>query len=168
MHLPHIGVDDLECEVLLVTEVVVEGSLWNARRRQQGLQAEAVVSSFQEQGQAGGDQALACGRFGTHHTSFGREGRRGRHRPSSSPPGPQLAVQLPGHVLDDVAVLPLRAEHDDLCVGVDLHVVPGRPVEKIVLGDRLLLAVRVGGGEVAAQHESPVGALAAVTVQPLE
>ena len=36
------------------------------------------------------------------------------------------------HVVDDAAVLVLRAEHDDLRVGIHLHIVPRRPVEKIV------------------------------------
>jgi hypothetical protein len=41
----------------------------------------------------------------------------------------RLALHLLDHVLDDVAVLALGTEHDDLCVSVDLHVVPWRPVE---------------------------------------
>ena len=62
----------------------------------------------------------------------------------------------------------LRAEHHDLRVFVDFHVVPGRPVEKITRAHRLPDAVRVGGREPAAQHVFPVRALAQVTVEALE
>jgi hypothetical protein len=53
-------------------------------------------------------------------------------------------------VVDDTAVLALRAEHDDLRVCVDLYIVPGWPVKQIIRVDRLLRAVRVGRGESAA------------------
>ena len=67
-----------------------------------------------------------------------------------------------------MAVLALRAEHDDLRVCVDLYVVPGWPVKQIVRVDRLMRAVRVGRGELAAQDVAPVGTLAHIALQPLE
>lgn len=71
-----------------------------------------------------------------------------------------LTFHLLDHVVDDMAVLALRAEHDDLRVCVDLYVVSGWPVKQIIRVDRLLRAVRIGRGELAAQDEAPVGALA--------
>src|SRR5688500_9702236 len=79
-----------------------------------------------------------------------------------------LTLYFFDHVIDDVAVLALRAEHDDLRVGVDLHVVPRRPVEEVVRLDRLALALRIGGGDLAVQHEAPVRAVAVVAFQALE
>lgn len=67
-----------------------------------------------------------------------------------------------------MAVFVLRAEHDNVRVGVDLHVVARWPVKKIVRADGLLGAGGVGGGELAAQDKAPVGALAEVAFQPLE
>jgi len=75
---------------------------------------------------------------------------------------------LPDHVIDHVTVLVLRAEHDDLRVGVHPDVVPGRPVEQVVHVHRLLRSLRIGRGDPAAQDEAPVGALAEVAFQALE
>jgi len=77
-------------------------------------------------------------------------------------------LQLLPHVIDHLGVLPLRAEHDDLRVGRDLHVVPGGPVEQVGRLDRLPLAGRVRRGQLPAQDVAPVRALAEVAVQPLE
>lgn len=54
------------------------------------------------------------------------------------------------HVAEDMAVLMLRAEHDDLRIRVDLHVVSGWPVKQVVRFDRFLRAVCIGRGELAA------------------
>src|SRR3989338_1072035 len=57
--------------------------------------------------------------------------------------GRQWATLAPGlvnHVVDDVAVLLLGAEHDDLRVSIDSHVVSRRQVEQIIGADCLLLA----------------------------
>src|ERR1700716_168409 len=78
-----------------------------------------------------------------------------------------LALYLLDHVVDDAAVLVLRAEHDDLRVGIHLHIVPRRPVEKIVRVDRLPRAIPIGCGDLAAQDKSPVGALTEVAFQAL-
>src|ERR1700704_4134997 len=67
-----------------------------------------------------------------------------------------------------MAVLALGAEHDELRVSVDPHVVSGWPVEQIIRIDRLLRAIRIGRGDPSAQDEAPVGALAAITLQALE
>ena len=56
-----------------------------------------------------------------------------------------LAVDLLYHVVDDMAVRVLRAEHDDFRVRVDLDVVPRWPIEEIIRFDSLLRALRVGG-----------------------
>src|SRR5216683_391843 len=79
-----------------------------------------------------------------------------------------LALRLFNHVVDNVAVLMLRAEHDYLRVSIDLHVVPRRPIELIIGADCLLLAGRIGRGELTTQHEAPMGTLTEVSFQPLE
>ncbi|MEO6760299.1 MAG: hypothetical protein ABIO24_12650 [Saprospiraceae bacterium] len=61
-----------------------------------------------------------------------------------------------------------RWGHDDLRVSVDLHIVPGRPVEQVIRIDRLPRAVRIGRGELPAQDKPPMGALAEVAFQSLE
>jgi len=71
-------------------------------------------------------------------------------------------------VVDDVAMLMLRAEHDNLRVGVNLHIVPRWPVEQVIGADCLLLAGRIGRGELTAQYEAPMGTLTEVSFQPLE
>ncbi len=71
-------------------------------------------------------------------------------------------------MIDNMRVLALRAEHDDFRIRVDAHVVPGRPIEEVVLVDGLLAAGGIGGGDLAAQHEAPVRAVAAVSFQSLE
>lgn len=49
-----------------------------------------------------------------------------------------LVFNLLNHVVDDMAMLVLWAEHHDLCVGGDLYVVPGGPVKEIISLNRLL------------------------------
>ena len=80
---------------------------------------------LEEHGQARVEQAL-LGRMRRVHCRR-RSGSWLDARPSR-----RLAADLLDHVLDDVAVLVLRAEHDDLRVRVDLDVVSGRPVEQVV------------------------------------
>jgi len=62
----------------------------------------------------------------------------------------RLTLRFCNHVIDDMAVFMLWAEHDDFCVSIDLHIVPRRPVEQIVGLHGLLLAGHVGRGELAA------------------
>ena len=49
-------------------------------------------------------------------------------------------------MVDDQAVLPLRAEHDDLGIGFDLHIVPRWPVEEVIRVDRFARPAGVPGG----------------------
>src|SRR5680860_1284281 len=77
-------------------------------------------------------------------------------------------TDLRNHVIDDLAVLLLRTEHDDLGAGVDPDVVSRRPVEEVVRVHRLLSALSVGRGQLAVKDESPVRAPAKVAVQSLE
>ncbi len=79
-----------------------------------------------------------------------------------------LAFYFFDHVVDDMAVLTLRTEHDDLRVLIDLYVMSGGPVKKIVRFDRLLRAVCVGCGELAKHDKTPVGALAQIAFQSLK
>lgn len=72
------------------------------------------------------------------------------------------------HVVDDMAVFALWAEHDDLRVGVDLYVVPGWPVKQVIRIDSLLLAVCIGRGELAEQDETPMGTLAHIAFKSLK
>jgi hypothetical protein len=58
MYGPHVLVDDLEGEVLLVLEMVVERTLWRARSIEQGLDAQTVVAMLEQHGQADVEQAL--------------------------------------------------------------------------------------------------------------
>jgi hypothetical protein len=71
-------------------------------------------------------------------------------------------------MIDDMAVLLLRAEHYDLRISVNLYIMPGRPVKKIIRVDCFLCAVRVRRRELPAQNEAPVWALAQISIQPLE
>ena len=48
-----------------------------------------------------------------------------------------LPFDLFYHVIDDMAVFVLRAEHDNFRVRVDLYVVPRWPVEEIIRFDSL-------------------------------
>src|SRR5258708_10266700 len=79
-----------------------------------------------------------------------------------------LALGLFNHVVDDVAMPVLRAEHDDLRVSVNPHIGPRWPVEQVIGADCLLLAGRIGRGEFTAHHEAPMGTLTEVSFQPLE
>jgi hypothetical protein len=79
-----------------------------------------------------------------------------------------LALGLFNHVIDHLAVLVLRAKHDDLRISIDPDIVPRRPVEKIISADCLLLAGGIGRGELTAKHEAPMGTLTKVSLQPLE
>ena len=72
------------------------------------------------------------------------------------------------HVIYDMAVLLLRAEHYDLRVGVNLYIVPGWPVKEIIRVDCFLCAVRVRRRKLSAQDEAPVWALAKIAIQSLE
>ena len=72
------------------------------------------------------------------------------------------------HVVDDKAVLPLRAKHDDFRVLIDFDVVASRPVEQVIRIYRLLLALRIGRSDPAPQYEAPVRALAQIALQALE
>jgi hypothetical protein len=71
-------------------------------------------------------------------------------------------------VIDDMAVLLLRAEHYNLRVRVDLYIVPGWPVKEIIRFDCFLCAVHVRCRELTAQDEASVWALAQVAIQSLE
>jgi hypothetical protein len=71
-------------------------------------------------------------------------------------------------VIDDNAVLVLRAKHHDLSICVHLNVMTGRPVKKVIRVDRLLRAVFVRRRKLAAQDETPVGALARIALQALK
>lgn len=109
MHPVHVLPDDLECEVLLVSKVMVEGPLGSTCGREQSLDSQIVEALLQQHGHTRVEQAL-LGRMV-------RLRRLGFHE--------ELAAHLLDHVVDDPAVLVLGAEHDDLCVGVDPDVVPG-------------------------------------------
>ena len=50
-----------------------------------------------------------------------------------------VSVHLVEHVVDDVGVLVLRAEHHDLGVRVDPDIVSRRPVEKVAGTHRFVL-----------------------------
>jgi len=65
-----------------------------------------------------------------------------------------LALYLLDHVVDDLTVFVLRAEHDNLRVSLDLYVVSGRPVEEVIRLHRLLHADRIGGGELTTYDEA--------------
>ena len=67
-----------------------------------------------------------------------------------------------------MAVLTLRTEHDDIRVCLDLDVVPRWPVEQVTCVDGFLHSACVGGGELAAQDEAPMGTLAQIAFQSLE
>lgn len=54
----HVGVDDLEREILLVLEVMIERALRSSRRVQQRLNTKVVVAVPQKHRQANLDQAL--------------------------------------------------------------------------------------------------------------
>lgn len=79
-----------------------------------------------------------------------------------------LAPRLFNHVVDNLAMLVLRAEHNDLRVSIDAHIVPRWPVEQVIGADCFLLADRIGRGEFTTQHKAPMGTLAEVSFQPLE
>ena len=78
-----------------------------------------------------------------------------------------LTFCLCNHVIDHLAVLVLRAEHDDLGIGVDPHVVSRRPVEQVVGADRLLFP-GVVVVSCPAHDETPVRTLAEFAFQALE
>ena len=79
-----------------------------------------------------------------------------------------LSLRLCNHVIDHPAVLVLRAEHDDLGIRVDPHVVAGRPIEQIVGAHRFLRPAGVRGGELSLHDEAPVRTLAKIAFQALE
>ena len=80
----------------------------------------------------------------------------------------ELALRHFDHVLNDVAVLALWTKHDNLCIVVDLHIVPCRPIEKIVGIHGFPLSVRIRRDKPSAQHDAPMRALAEISFQPHE
>jgi hypothetical protein len=58
MHLPHVLVDDLEGEVLLVCEVMIERAFRSPRGVQHGLSAEAMIPVLEQQPEADVEQTL--------------------------------------------------------------------------------------------------------------
>src|SRR4029078_1732955 len=66
MDLRHIGIDDLEGEILLVLEVMIERALGRCRRVQQRLNSQVVVAVLQKHAQSGLDQPLLGWRFCRH------------------------------------------------------------------------------------------------------
>ena len=58
MHVPHILVDDLEGEILLVLKMMVERTLRRTRGLEQGLDAQTVVAMLKQHGQTNIKQAL--------------------------------------------------------------------------------------------------------------
>ena len=56
-----------------------------------------------------------------------------------------LSFNLVYHVIAHVSVLVLRAEHDDLRVGIDLYIMPRRPVKKFTRVHTLLNSIGIGG-----------------------
>jgi hypothetical protein len=79
-----------------------------------------------------------------------------------------LGFYLLDHVIDDMTVLKLRAEHYNIRVFINLYVVSGWPVKQIIRVDSLLRSVRVRRGELAAQDKTPVWALAQIAFQALK
>ena len=71
-------------------------------------------------------------------------------------------------MVDHMAMLVLRAEHDDLGVLVNFHIVTGRPIEKVIGVDGFLIARRIGRGQPTLQHIAPVRRLTEVAFQPLK
>ena len=105
------------------------------------------------------------------HDFYARLQHAAMRRASSAAPNslPRiLTFHLRYHVVDDTAVLVLRAEHDDLRVCIDFYIVPGWPVKQIVCVDRLLHTVRVSYGELAVHDETPMWALAQIPFQSLK
>jgi hypothetical protein len=58
VHARHVGVEDLEREILLVLEVMVERALRDVRLFEQRLDAEAVVAVLQQHAEPRIDQPL--------------------------------------------------------------------------------------------------------------
>jgi hypothetical protein len=79
-----------------------------------------------------------------------------------------LSLRLFNHVVDDLAMLVLRAKHDDLRVSINPHIVAWWPVEQVAGADCLLVAGCVGRGELTTQYEAPMRTLTEVSFQPLE
>jgi hypothetical protein len=73
-------------------------------------------------------------------------------------------MHLPDHVIDDVSMRMLRAEHNDLGVIVHSHIVPRGPIEQVIRGHALLLARAIGRSEAAFQNKSPMRALAQIAI----
>src|SRR3972149_6451518 len=142
---------------------MVKGALRSPRRREQGLDTQTIVALLQQHAEPRVDQAL-LGRM--HHCNapdiVPRSSDDPRLRRAS------LAPRLFNHVVDDLAMLVLRAKHDDLRVSINPHIVPRWPVEQVIGADCLLLAGRIGCGELTTQHEAPMGTLTEVFFQPLE
>ena len=58
MHLPHVLVDHLKGEVLLVHEMVVEGAFGGMGSLEEGLDPQTVVPMLQKHGQTDIQEAL--------------------------------------------------------------------------------------------------------------
>ena len=130
--LAHVLVDHLEGEVLLVLEVMIERALRGVGSLKQGLDPKVMVAVLQQHGLPGIEQALL--------------GRVGRLRQGS-------AFDLFDHVIDDEAVFPLGAEHDEFRIGLDLDVMAGGPIEQVVGIHRLRGALGIGRGDPAFEDE---------------
>jgi len=64
------------------------------------------------------------------------------------------------HVVDYMSVPVLRAENDDLGIGVDLYIMPRRPIKPIIRIDSFLDPVSIGGSHLTAQQVIPMRAKA--------
>lgn len=72
------------------------------------------------------------------------------------------------HVIYDMAVLLLRAEHYNLRVFCHTNIMARWPVKQIIRIDCFLCAGRVCCRELAAYDEAPVWTLTQITIQSLE
>jgi hypothetical protein len=86
----------------------------------------------------------------------------------SSDGSASLALGLLYHMIDDMAVLALRAEHNNLCVSIDPDVVSRGPVEQVIGVHLFLFACCISGGQLSAQDEAPMRTLTEVSFKPLE
>jgi hypothetical protein len=79
----------------------------------------------------------------------------------------KLAGHPGANVIDDFAVLVLRAEQNDFGIFIGSHGVSGRPVKEVAGTDYFLL-VRKGHGEFSLQKVSPVWRLTTVALKPFQ
>ncbi len=71
-------------------------------------------------------------------------------------------------MLDDGAVLDLRAEQDDLGIDAHAHRMARRPIEEIAARDDFFLPIAVRDGDLPLDHVSPMRGLAQIGFQSLE